>query len=220
MRSLVSASLLLVLLVGCQNQQSQMNPFGITRLPPPPTQSYGQSAQTAPYYQGPATTTAPTIQGGYQQQPSLPQSSYPQPTYQQQSYPQQTPPPAQFNPPVNSYPQQQWQSRGGISQTTSSSDVVAASHTESVGTAPVSGGSTTEVSASKATTVVGSSSNTPSNPYLRGMRVNEVSEVSQPASTPIAPPTTSTLPSSAGWSSTPATFSAPADAQPIPSRIP
>ena len=175
----IFTSLLLFLIAGCQNQQQPMNPFAVygpQRLPPPATQSYGQPAATAPYYQGPAANVAPSLNG--QQQPPAqfnpPPSTYPAPQgmgapasgYQQG--------------PASSYQQGQWR---GVSQSSSSGDVIPASHTE-------------EVSAdtpprldddAKASAVP-----------LRGMRVNEVTEVSQP----LSPSPISAAPT-AGWSSVP-----------------
>ncbi|QDU75180.1 hypothetical protein Pan97_22040 [Bremerella volcania] len=209
MRSLVSASFLLLLMAGCQNQQSQMNPFAVygpTRLPPPGTQTYGQPAQTAPYYQAPPSSQVPTIQGGYQ-----------------------TNPPAQFTPPPNtapttsppsSYGQQQWRSVSESSPSGSSNgSVVPASYTEEVNMStstgtPATSGSTTISSGSP------SSSNT--NPYMRGMHVNEVTEVvpvQSAPSTALAPPATSTMPG-ANWSATPQASSSTTSGSISPSRIP
>ncbi|MEW4451428.1 hypothetical protein AB1L30_01970 [Bremerella sp. JC817] len=204
MRSLVTASVLLLLFVGCQNRQSQVNPFAVygpQRLPPPGTQTYGQPAQTAPYYQGPAANTAPTLNGGYPQQNA----------------------PAQFSPPANTYPaptgpssyqQGQWQSVSQSGGTTGG--VVQATHTEAVSS---SSATTPSVQATTNGNVGVTSED--SNPYLRGMRVNEVSTTAEPISTPIAPPATSTLPSNAGWATNPAmTSGSTTVSQPTPSRIP
>lgn len=210
MRSLVSASFLLLLMAGCQNQQSQMNPFAVygpQRLPPPGTQTYGQPAQTAPYYQGPAATQAPTIQGGYQ-----------------------TNPPAQFTPPPNtapttqppsSYGQQQWRSVSESAPSNSSSGgVVPASYTEEVNMSTSSSTPATTPSATAASGTTASSSS--SNPYMRGMHVNEVTEVvpvqSAPATT-LAPPATSTMPNTS-WSTPPQAYSSPSSGSISPSRIP
>ncbi len=210
MRSLVTASFLLLLMAGCQNQQSQMNPFAVygpQRLPPPGTQTYGQPAQTAPYYQGPAANQAPTIQGGYQ-----------------------TNPPAQFTPPPNtaptsqppsSYGQQQWRSVSESSPKSSSSGgVVPASYTEEVnmstsGNSPAASGSTAAASGTS------SSSSSSSNPYMRGMHVNEVTEVTPVQSAPttmLAPPATSAMPNNS-WSANPASSSSTSGSV-SPSRIP
>ncbi len=209
MRSLVSASLFLLLMAGCQNQQSQINPFAVygpQRLPPPGTQTYGQQSQTAPYYQGPAANQAPTIQGGMQ-----------------------TNPPAQFTPPANtaptsgapsSYGQGGWQ-KVGQSSSSSTSGVVQASHTQEISTTTppantTPSGSTAASSASTTTSSGGS------NPYLRGMHVNEVSDSTpsaNTATTPLAPPATSAVPSTS-WSNNPAVSSSSSSAPIQPSRIP
>ncbi|MBA2114873.1 hypothetical protein [Bremerella alba] len=213
MRSLVSVSLLLLVVVGCQNQQSQMNPFAVygpQRLPPPGTQPNGQPGQTAPYYQAPAANQAPTIQGGYQ-----------------------TNPPAQFTPPPNtapttqppsSYGQQQWKSVSESSpsnnSSTSSGSVVPASYTGEVNR--TTSASSPAVSGTATTGATNSSTASSSNPYISGMHVNEVTEVvpiqSAPATT-LVPPTTSTMPN-ANWSTTPQATSASASGTVQPSRIP
>lgn len=214
MRSLVAVSFLLLLMAGCQNQQSQVNPFAVygpQRLPPPGTQTYGQPAQTAPYYQAPANQ-APTINGGYQQ----------------------TNPPAQFTPPPNTAPttqppstygQQQWRSvsessPSGSSSSGSSGSVVPASYTEEVNMSTSSPSATTSPST---TTASGTSSSSSTNPYMRGMHVNEVTEVvpvqSAPA-TALAPPATSAVPG-ANWSTpSPTAYNNSAGGSVSPSRIP
>lgn len=202
MKTLVTASwlLLTVALVGCKGQQAQqLNPFnayGMQRVPPPGTQSFGQPAVTAPnpYYQAPAASQAPTLNGGYQQNP-----------------------PAQFSPPATTAPANtqppssygQWQK---VSQSSSPSGVAPASYTEEVNTQ-----SNTNAAASTSPTVSTGSSTTnsaSSNPYANGMRVNEVTEVSQP----LSPPTTSTVPYN-GWTTPPATTTA-TQGTPQQSRIP
>jgi len=219
MRSLVSASFLLLLMAGCQNQQSQMNPFAVygpQRLPPPGTQTYGQPAQTAPYYQGPAANQAPTINGGYQTNPPA----------------QFTPPPnsAPTNSPPSSYGQQQWRSVSESSPSTSGSSnsggVVPASYTEEVNASNASGSQTSSSPATAQAATANAVSSSPttsssSNPYLRGMHVNEATDVvpvQSGATTTLAPPATSTMPS-ASWS-TPQAASAQASGSIQPSRIP
>lgn len=208
MRSLISVSFLLLLMAGCQNQQSQMNPFAVygpQRLPPPSTQTYGQPAQTAPYYQAPATQ-APTIQGGYQ-----------------------TNPPAQFTPPPNtapttqppsSYGQQQWRSvsESAPSGTTNGS-VVPASYTEEVNMSTSTG---TPTVSGQAAASVGSSTASNNNPYMRGMHVNEVTEVvpvQSAAATTLAPPATSAMPNTS-WSTPTPAYSSNTSGSISPSRIP
>ncbi len=206
MKTLVSVSLLLLTLisVGCKGQQAQqLNPFnayGMQRVPPPGTQSFGQPAQTAPnpYYQAPAASQNPTLNGGYPQQN----------------------PPAQFSPPPgsapantqppSSYGRGQWQK---VSQSSSSSGVAPASYTEEVQTQSSSSAATTTSPAVSSSTGTTSSSSS-SNPYTNGMRVNEVTEVSQP----LAPPTTSTVPYN-GWTTPPAATTT-TQTTPQPSRIP
>lgn len=211
MRSLVSVSFLLLVVVGCQNQQSQMNPFAVygpQRLPPPGTQTYGQPGQTAPYYQGPAANQAPTIQGGYQ-----------------------TNPPAQFTPPPNtapttsppsSYGQQQWRSvseSSPSSSNNSSGSVVPASYTEEVN---MSSSASSPAATGSTTAAATSSPASSSNPYVRGMHVNEVTEVAPVQSGPataLAPPATSTVPN-ASWSAMPQASSTSTSGAVQPSRIP
>ncbi|PQO34116.1 hypothetical protein DTL21_11275 [Bremerella cremea] len=213
MKTLVTASLLILVLVvtGCKNQQAQqLNPFnayGMQRVPPPGTQSYGQSAVTAPnpYYQAPAgapaASQAPTLNGGYQQSPPA------------QFSPPSTSAPANMQPP-SSYGQGQWQK---VSGTTSSSGVSQASYTEEVATQSSSAQAATSSATSSASTDAmgpGTSSGTTSNPYTNGMRVNDLTEVAQP----LSPPATSTVPYG-GWTTPPAA-SASTQSVPQPSRIP
>lgn len=204
MKTLVTASwlLLAVALVGCKGQQAQqLNPFnayGMQRVPPPGTQTFGQPAVTAPnpYYQAPAASQAPTLNGGYQQNP-----------------------PAQFSPPATSAPANtqppstygQWQK---VSQSSSSGDVAPASYTEEVNTQSAASTTTaTSPAVSSGSTTTSSASG--SNLYTNGMRVNEVTEVSQP----LSPPTTSTVPYN-GWTTPPATTTTTTQGTPQPSRIP
>ncbi|PQO25894.1 hypothetical protein C5Y96_20785 [Blastopirellula marina] len=205
MKSLVIASFLLLLMVGCQNQQSQMNPFAVygpQRLPPPGTQTYGQPAQTAPYYQGPAAGQVPTIQGGYQTNPPA----------------QFTPPPntAPTNSPPSSYGSQQWRSVSESSPSgTTSGSVVPASYTEEVN---MSTSASTPVTSPSTTTASGTSTN----PYVRGMHVNEVTEVVPVQAAPatmLAPPATSAMPSTS-WSTPTQGYSSSTSGSISPSRIP
>ncbi|RCS55979.1 hypothetical protein DTL42_00900 [Bremerella cremea] len=211
MKTLVTAGLLLLAFAcaGCKGQQAQqLNPFnayGMQRVPPPGTQTFGQPAVTAPnpYYQAPAASQAPTLNG----------------------YPQQNPP-AQFSPvpgsapatsqPPSSYGRGQWQS---VSQSSSSSGVAPASYTEEVGTQTSTNAATTTSPASAASSGTASSTTTSSsasgNSYTNGMRVNEVTEVTQP----LSPPTTATVPYN-GWTSPPAAATSTMSSTPQPSRIP
>lgn len=209
MRSLVSVSFLLLLMAGCQNQQSQMNPFAVygpQRLPPPGTQTYGQPAQTAPYYQGPAASQAPTIQGGYQANPPA----------------QFTPPPntAPTTQPPSSYGSQQWRSvsESAPSSNSPSGSVVPASYTEEVNMSTSAG---TPTATNSTTAASAASTSTSTNPYVRGMHVNEVTEVvpvQSGPSTALAPPATSTVPNP-GWSIPQASGSTTSGSI-SPSRIP
>ena len=204
MRSFGFATLLLVMLAGCQNSQTP-NPFaayGPTRLPPPGTQTIGQPANTAPYYQGPTNPGAPSLPSNY----TIPGQQ----------------PPAQFSPPAgtspaSSYQQGQWR---GVSQSSSAGGgVVPASYTEEISTRgqaasgptqPAGGSLSNSTSQSS---MVAADSGTP----VRGMRINEVADP-VPA---LSPPPTATAPSS-GWTSmAPQTASSPQiGLPPQPSRIP
>ena len=108
---------ILVVALGCQNQQQPFNPFGAypQRLAPPPTGANGQSATGAPYYQpqsgqAPAGGTAPGFNG--------------------QQFP---PPPANFQPqgtaPSATQPQGTWR---GVSQSGNDSGVVQASYDQEI----------------------------------------------------------------------------------------
>jgi len=174
MRFVLTILLLSVFAVGCQNQQA-VNPFaayGPQRLPPPPTQSYGQPATTAPYYQGAPSANAPVIQGGYQQGQ----------------------PPAQFNPPASTYPTQQGQHgqwKGVEVPQPGTNGVVAASYTQEVQS---NRGSAAPASAQ---TAPQSTSNQSNSLKLGGMRVNEISSDSPPAGIPqtnLAPQSTANPP--------------------------
>jgi len=192
-------TLLLLAAIGCNNQAAQVNPFamyGPQRLPPPGTQSYGQPATTAPYYQGPAANTAPSLPAG---QPGVGQ------------------PPAQFNPPPGSVPSGTYQQGGqwrGVSQQ-NASGVVPASYTEEVST---SASSTTTTTGSPASDGSNTSTHNDSSLNLQGMLVNDLTQVPA-ASVPLSPPPSASAPAATGWSSM-ATPAAPSQQVQQPSRIP
>ncbi|MCC9604497.1 hypothetical protein LOC68_27735 [Blastopirellula sp. JC732] len=145
------------LTLGCQGNNSQLNPFaayGPQRVPPPATGSYAQPATTAPYYQpqvgaAPAATLGAPAAGAYA---PLGGTLAPPPT--SGAAPALTAPPAMTYPATGAPPANQW--RGSSYDTASNSNVQLTSAEEPIQSV------TTPVAATGAPTL-----------QTQGMRVNE-----------------------------------------------
>ncbi|PHS00609.1 MAG: hypothetical protein COA78_23700 [Blastopirellula sp.] len=107
-----SLLIVVVMAAGCQNPNQPFNPYGNTRVPPPPTGSYGQPATTAPYYNVPPATSgapggAPSVGGAsFQPNPALQTNQFPPPPAGQWGPPAgaAAPPATGYAPAPTSYP--------------------------------------------------------------------------------------------------------------------